>query len=239
MSAGDEPGRTSQLRRKCYITAMSVSLVIFDLDGTLIDSAADIADALNAMLGVHGCAPLPLAEVRTMIGDGMRKLVERALLARALGAVDPAQAERTVLAHYRAQPVRLTTAYPGTRTALERLRAAGMRLAICTNKPAQLAEAILARLALSEFFLHVVGGDSLPYRKPDPRTLQAVLARFAATPRDALMVGDSEVDAATAAAAGVPLILMDHGYRRGPLAQMTYRAALAHFDQLPELVQAL
>ncbi len=218
---------------------MSLSLVIFDLDGTLIDSVVDIAQALNAMLAARGCAALPADTVRSMIGDGMRKLVERALLARGLDATDLAEAERSVLELYTAEPVRLTTPYPGARGALERLRTAGLRLAVCTNKPAQLAETILARLELSEFFLRVVGGDSLPYRKPDPRVLQAVLTHFGAAPRDALMVGDSEVDAATAAAAGLPFVLMDHGYRRGPREQIKCFAALEDFAQLPELVQTL
>lgn len=218
---------------------MSVSLVIFDLDGTLIDSAADLAHAVNGMLSALGREPLEIGAVRGMIGDGMGKLVERALAARALDGLAPAEAQRMVLSLYQAEPVRTTAPYPGVPAALEQLRAAGLRLAVCTNKPAELAETILARLDLAEFFTQVVGGDSLPFRKPDPRMLQAVLAHYSATPRDALMVGDSEVDAATAAAAGVPMILMRYGYRRGPLERIPHLAALDRFDALPELIRAL
>ncbi len=218
---------------------MPVSLVIFDLDGTLIDSAADLAHAVNGMLTALGREPLQVGEVRAMIGDGMVKLVERALAARSLVGVDPAAAHRMVLDRYEAEPVRATVPYPGVRAALEHLRAASVRLAVCTNKPAHLAEAILERLELAGLFARVVGGDSLPFRKPDPRMLEAVLASFAAAPRDALMVGDSEVDAAAAEAAGVPMILMRHGYRRGPIERIAHLAAIERFDELPGLIRAL
>ena len=218
---------------------MPVSLVIFDLDGTLIDSAADLAHVVNGMLAAFGRKPLEVGEVRAMIGDGMAKLIERALAARSLGKVDPAEAHRMVLERYEAEPVRATVPYPGVRATLEQLRAASVRLAVCTNKPAHLAEAILERLDLAAFFARVVGGDSLPFRKPDPRMLEAVLALFAAAPRDALMVGDSEVDAAAAAAAGVPLILMRHGYRRGPIERIPHLAAIERFDELPGVIRAL
>lgn len=217
---------------------MSLSLVIFDLDGTLIDSAADLAHAVNGMLESHGCLPLGLEDVRAMIGDGMAKLVERALAASGLD-VDADTAQRMVLSRYAAEPVRSTTLYPGTRAALERLRDAALRLAVCTNKPVQLAETILERLDLAGFFSRVVGGDSLPFRKPDPRVLQAVLREFSAAPREALMVGDSEVDAAAAADAGVPLILMRHGYRRGPIERIPHLAALENLQELPELIGTL
>ena len=137
------------------------------------------------------------------------------------------------------QPVRRRPLYPGTRAALERLRDAALRLAVCTNKPVQLAETILERLDLAGFFSRVVGGDSLPFRKPDPRVLQAVLREFSAAPHEALMVGDSGVDAAAAADAGVPLILMRHGYRRGPIERIPHLAALENLQELPELIGTL
>lgn len=218
---------------------MSVSLVIFDLDGTLIDSAADLAHAVNGMLETLGREPLEVAQVRAMIGDGMAKLVERALQARGLGATDAAEALRICLGRYEAEPVRATTPYPGVRSTLERLRTDALRLAVCTNKPAHLAETILERLDLSGFFARILGGDTLPFRKPDPRVLQTLLDSLGAAPRDALMVGDSEVDAAAAHSAGVPLILMRYGYRRGPPEQMAHLAALDRFDALPELIRTL
>lgn len=218
---------------------MPTSLVIFDLDGTLIDSAPDLAHAVNRMLGAFGREPLPVPEVRRMIGDGMGKLVERALAARGVEDVDAAEARRTCLSHYEAEPVRDTLPYPGVRAALERLRASKRHLAVCTNKPAHLAEIVLARLDLAHFFTRILGGDSLPYRKPDPRVLQTLLDGYAVMQRDALMVGDSEVDAAAAEGAGVPMVLMRHGYRRGPLEQIPHLAALEHFEELPALIDSL
>ena len=217
---------------------MTISVVIFDLDGTLIDSATDLAHAVNGMLGAFGRAPLALGEIRAMIGDGMGLLVERALAARGLSEIDPLEALRAMRAHYAADPVRATVPYPGAHAALERLQAAKLRLAICTNKPADLATAVLERLGLAPFFSRLVGGDSLPFRKPDPRVLHSLLEDFSVEPRAALMVGDSEVDAATAEAAGMPLVLMRYGYRRGPLEHMTYLADLDHLEELPALVAA-
>ncbi len=215
---------------------MPVSLVIFDLDGTLVDSAADLAHAVNGMLRELGREPLEVGEVRGMIGDGIAKLVERALAARALSSVDAREAQRMFLEHYEAEPVRATAPYPGVRAVLERLRAETIRLAVCTNKPAHLAEAVLAGVGLAEFFTEVIGGDSLPFRKPDPRVLHSLLASFATAPHDALMVGDSEVDAAAATAAGVPLVLMTYGYRRGPVEHIPCLAALDRFEALPALI---
>ncbi len=218
---------------------MSVSLVIFDLDGTLIDSAGDLAHAVNGMLAGYGCAPLALSEVRAMIGDGMRKLVERALAARGLAVHEAAAAERSVLQRYGAEPVRETVLYPGTRPALERLRAGALDLAICTNKPEHLTAAILEEFDLLDFFRQIVGGDTLPYRKPDGRVLRDMLAHFSTAPADALMVGDSEVDAAAAADAGVPLVLMRNGYRRGPIGDIAHLAALDTLQELPGLIGSL
>ena len=149
---------------------MRPAVAVFDLDGTLIDSAADLHRALNHMLTELGCAPLPLAEVRSMIGDGMSLLIARALAARRC-VVDPATALPLFLNHYEADPAELTRLYPGVDETLERLRARGVTLAICTNKPARLTRVILGRLGIERHFSRVIGGDSLPFRKPDPRAV--------------------------------------------------------------------
>lgn len=217
---------------------MHSTLVIFDLDGTLIDSAADLTDAVNGMLAQFGASPLKLSDVRTMIGDGMPKLVARALAARGCSEVDPRQAQRLFLDHYEAEPVRATVTYPGAREALEELRASAA-LAVCTNKPQRLAQAILGRLHLAQYFARIVGGDSLPFRKPDPRVLAAIVGELGAECREAVMVGDSEVDAATAQAAGVPFVLMTHGYHRGPIGEIASLATIDTFAQLAPVIRAL
>jgi phosphoglycolate phosphatase len=215
---------------------MPPSLVVFDLDGTLIDSAPDLAAAINAMLADLGCEPLSIAEVRRMIGDGVAMLVARALAARQCAQVDPADASRVFMRHYEADATSRTLCFPGAAEALRALRAAGVPLAVCTNKPARITATILDRLGLAHYFARVLGGDSLPFRKPDPRVLLALAEGFAARPDRTLLVGDSEVDAATARAAGVPFVLMKHGYRRGPLEEIPCLAALDGFAELPALV---
>lgn len=218
---------------------MSPSLVIFDLDGTLVDSAADLAAAINAMLADFGREPLPVAEVRLMIGDGVPRLVARALAARHCQAADPAAAERLFMRHYESGATTLTAAFPGVAAALRALRDEGIPLAVCTNKPARISADILGRLGLAAHFERVIGGDSLPFRKPDPRVLLALTEAFAVRPDTSLLVGDSEVDAATARSAGVPFVLMKHGYRRGPVEQIPCLAALESFGELPPLVRAM
>lgn len=218
---------------------MPPSLVVFDLDGTLIDSAADLATAVNGMLAGFGCEPLSLQEVRRMIGDGVAMLVGRALAARGCEQADTAAASRLFMQHYESDATSRTTAYRGVNDALAALRAAAVPLAVCTNKPARIALGILESLGLAGYFARVVGGDSMPFRKPDPRALLAILQGFDVRPESSLLVGDSEVDAATARAAGVRFVLMKHGYHRGPVEQIACSAALEGFAELPALVHAL
>jgi phosphoglycolate phosphatase len=215
---------------------MPPALVIFDLDGTLIDSAPDLAVAINAMLADYGCEPLPVGEVRRMIGDGVAMLVARALAARDCRPPKPDEAERSFMRHYESGATSLTTVFPDAARALQALSAAGIPLAVATNKPVRIATDILAGFGLAKYFARVIGGDSLPFRKPDPRVVLALLEEFTAAPEDSLLVGDSEVDAATASAAGVPFVLMKHGYRRGPVEAIPCRAALENFAGLPALV---
>ena len=215
---------------------MPPSLVIFDLDGTLIDSAADLAVAINVMLAGYGREPLAVAEVRRMVGDGVAMLVARALAARDCRPAEPTAAERAFMRHYESGATTLTTVFPGAVQALQALQAAGIPLAVCTNKPARPTAAVLAGLGLDGYFARVIGGDSLPFRKPDPRVVVALLEAFSARPESSLLVGDSEVDAATASAAGVPFVLMKHGYRRGPAEAIACRAALENFAELPVLL---
>jgi phosphoglycolate phosphatase len=215
---------------------MQTSLAIFDLDGTLIDSVGDIHRALNLLLGELDCAPLSLVEVRGMIGEGASTLVERALAARQRTSPDISVEVRRLLEHYAADPVALTGLYPGVVEVLQRLRERGITLAVCTNKLIRLSETILARLGIAEYFSVVLGGDSRPFRKPDPRILAELLQEFSVQPADAVLVGDSEIDAATAQAAGVPFILMTYGYHRGAIDAIPCRIAIDDFAELADLI---
>ncbi len=211
------------------------ALIVFDLDGTLVDSLGDLQRALNRTLAEYHCAPLALARVQSMVGDGVGQLVARALEATGCEA-DPQQAVARYLAHYEADPVAHTQVYPGVRATLEAFRQDGIPLAVLTNKLSRSTQLVLERLDLARYFSRVVSGDSLEFRKPDPRVLLAVLADFSARPAESLMVGDSEVDADTARAAGVPFVQMTYGYHRAPLADIPSAAKLADFAALGGLV---
>jgi phosphoglycolate phosphatase len=214
------------------------ALVVFDLDGTLIDSAPDMHRAVNLMLAGLGCKPLALPEIRTMVGDGASALIARALAARQCVTADPTKALEEFLEHYEADPTAVTRTFPGVPETLERLQAFGLTLAICTNKPARLTQMILERLGIDRFFVRVVAGDTLPFRKPDPRALLEVVNGFGTPVAATLMVGDSEVDAATAHAANVPFALMTYGYHRGPIDGIASVATLDHFAELATLLHA-
>ncbi|MEM9010186.1 MAG: phosphoglycolate phosphatase [Pseudomonadota bacterium] len=215
--------------------AERAAAVVFDLDGTLIDSAPDLHRAANAMLGQLGRPMLDLAEVRSFIGNGIPTLVARCLAATG-GPVADADATAIFNAEYAASPTALTLPYPGVLSALQALRHGGHPLGICTNKPGEMARRVLADLGLAPFFDAVVGGGDAPALKPDPSALRAALAPLGAA--RALFVGDSEVDAATAAAAGLPFALFTAGYRKEPVAAFDADLVFDDFSVLVAHVQA-
>ncbi|MBU6419992.1 MAG: HAD-IA family hydrolase [Proteobacteria bacterium] len=185
--------------------------VIFDLDGTLIDAAPDITAKLNKVLEADGHAALSLAEVHSMIGDGAKVLVERAFAARSSTA-QPRHHEK-FLKIYAENPVINTVIYEGALETLEALQAEGRPLGICTNKPMHATREVLDALNLTRFFGAVAGGDSTPYRKPDPRHLAAVLSELEVT--DAIMIGDHANDMKAAAGLKLPAIFCAWGYGQG------------------------
>jgi phosphoglycolate phosphatase len=188
-------------------------LAIFDLDGTLVDSAPDIRAALNRLMEREGHPPFALAEVTAMIGDGARALLAKAFATRG-GAPDEA-ATAAFLHDLEANSAVLTRPYPGIPEALDALVVAGWRLAICTNKPIAAARALLDTLGLAPRFAVVLGGDSLPVRKPDPGHVRGVLAAAGSEASDAVMIGDHQNDLRAAAGAGVRSIFAAWGYGTG------------------------
>lgn len=185
--------------------------VIFDLDGTLIDAAPDLAAKLNQILATEGLAPLSVTEVQKMIGNGPKRFVEAGFAAR--GATMRPEHLDMFLTLYPQDPARHTVVYDGIFPALEQLRAQGRRLGLCTNKPEAATRAVLDALQLTPFFEAVIAGDSTPYRKPDPRHLAATLAALEVT--DAIMVGDHANDMQVAAALALPSIFCAWGYGEG------------------------
>jgi phosphoglycolate phosphatase len=218
--------------------AMSGFLLIFDLDGTLVDSAPDLRTALNEMLRERGRPPLSPAEVRRMIGDGATALVARALAASGAAAADRAALPR-FLELYQANATRLTRPYPGVPETLAALRRAGYGTAICTNKPQRATLAVLQGLDLAALFDAVAGGDRFVVRKPDPGHIFGLIGELGGQNGRAALIGDSEIDAAAAHAAALPLVLMRYGYARGDPEALAADALLDHFSDLPEALGRL
>lgn len=184
---------------------------VFDLDGTLIDSRQDLADAANAMLATYGAAPLAVPSVVAMVGEGARMLVARALTAAGVAA-DPDEVLPRFLDAYDQRLTATTRLYDGVATTLARLRDDDARVSVLTNKPQRATDAILAALGVASSIDAAIGGDTPYGRKPDPSALQSLIARANVPASQTLMVGDSWVDVATAAAAGVDACLVTYGF---------------------------
>lgn len=221
---------------------MSVCLapcpVVFDLDGTLIDSAPDIQACVNAVLADIGAVPLDLAEIRGFIGEGVDALWRKIIAARHLDDERISDHVAAFMALY-GDAHDQTTIFPGVRASLETLAGRGHPLGICTNKPLAVTRAALAHFGLADLFGCVIGGDSTPFRKPHPLPLRTAIEALGADPRrpQAIYVGDSEFDAACAAALRLPFLLYAHGYRRSPLSEIVHAAVFDDFAQLPALVE--
>jgi phosphoglycolate phosphatase len=204
-------------------------LAVFDLDGTLVDSAPDIHAALDRLMEARGLPPFGRAEVIGMIGDGVRVLVTRALAARGLPFEEAAL--DAFMADYGAHAAAETRAFPGIAQALETLAREGWRMAVCTNKPEAPARDLLAALGLLDRFAAIGGGDSFRVRKPDPGHLLATIAAAGGPGDGAVMIGDHHNDIAAARAAGIPCVFVGWGY--GPLAMADGAPIAARPDTLP------
>jgi len=204
--------------------------VVFDLDGTLVDSLPALRVAVNLVLAELGRRPLSQVEVRGFVGEGLDRLLSQALAATG-AALDLEPLRDRWLVVYRETLAEGTTAFPGAEDLLRDLRAAGCRLGLCTNKPQEPAEEILALLGWSELFDAVVGADQVPNRKPAPEHLQQTLAAMGEG--RAAYVGDSATDVETARGAGVPVILLSHGYSRVDPADLGADAVVDRMDQVP------
>lgn len=215
-----------------------MAVVVFDLDGTLADTAGDLLAAANACFAARGLeAPLTLADAAIAFQGGRAML--RAGAAR-LGLDPEAVAEddfAALLDHYAAAIDTHTRLYPGTVAMLDALRAQGYALAICTNKPEALAEVLLTRLGIRDRFASLIGADTLPTRKPDPAPYHAAVA--GAGGGASILIGDTVTDARTARAAGVPVVLVGFGPEGEAVARHDPDAILRHFDDLPALVAQL
>jgi phosphoglycolate phosphatase len=216
--------------------------VLFDLDGTLLDTASDIAHALNLALGEYGIAAFPVSEVTLMVGRGSPILIERATAARGRTFSDK---ERAAILdrffHYygelEEQGKSEALPYPGAADALRRLHTAGIKVAVVTNKHHRFASALMQNLKLSPWIDLIVGGDTCERRKPDPQPLLFACASLGFTAPDALMVGDSINDVSAARAAGIPVVCVPYGYNEGRDPRtLDCDAMVETLSELPALV---
>ena len=213
-------------------------VVIFDLDGTLIDSLGDIHAALNKILIMRGATALDLTTVRGFIGKGSGNLVMRAFKAQKLpdDADSCAAGLNDFLEIYSASAAELTYVFEGARDALIHLREQNIKLGICTNKPFQPTKIVLDQFGLSDFFHHIICGDQLSSRKPNPEMLYHVMAALGTD--SCLFVGDSEVDRQTAAAAQQQFVLFTKGYRKTSIEALAPEYHFEDFARLPTIAEA-
>lgn len=215
--------------------------VVFDLDGTLVDTLPDLHAAVGSLLAERGLEVPAAAEVRRMIGDGARKLVERALewSAGAVGEAELEAAHERFLAIYNAAPCRDSRVFANAEAALDRLAARGLALGVCTNKPQQPTDTILEVLGLRQRFRAIVGGDAVTRRKPHPDHLREVLARLGATAEGTVMVGDSRNDLMAARGCGMRCILVDFGYSAEPVETLVADRVIGDFAELVGVLGSL
>jgi phosphoglycolate phosphatase len=210
---------------------LSDATVVFDLDGTLVDTAPDLTNALNDVLTRRGHAAVPAEIVRSAVSLGARAMIEEGL--RQLDATDDIDGMLAeFLTHYDANIAAESRPFPGAIASLETLKSAGARLAVCTNKRERLSRKLLAALGLERYFQAIAGRDTFAVAKPDPGHLTQVIALAGGKLTRAIMVGDSEVDLRTARSASVPVVLVSFGYAPQPLHEFAPDAVIDHFIEL-------
>jgi phosphoglycolate phosphatase len=215
--------------------------IVFDLDGTLVDTAPDLIDALNALFTREGLPPIPADEARTMIGAGVRPLIERGL-AYDRRAFTPAHVDalfKDYVAHYAAHIADRSRPFPGVEAALDALARRGDRLVVCTNKLEWLSLRLLDALALTPRFATICGQDTYGVQKPDPEVLRRTVAAAGGDLAHAVMVGDSGTDVRVARAAGIPVVAVDFGYTEVPVAELGPDRIISHFDALAAALDAV
>src|SRR5437868_5973291 len=215
--------------------------VVFDLDGTLVDTAPDLVNALNFVLLREGLPAVPLQSARRMIGAGARKLIERGLEldGRAVALEDVTRLTNDFIDHYAAHIADESRPFEGLEDALDRLAGRGYRLAVCTNKLEWLSRLLLDELALSARFSAICGADTFGVSKPDPAILQQTVARAGGELASTVMVGDAGTDIGVARRAGVPVIGVSFGYTEVPIADLNPDRLIGHMRELPEAVASL
>jgi phosphoglycolate phosphatase len=219
----------------------SARTVVFDLDGTLVDTAPDLINALNFVLGREGLPPVPLHSARNMIGAGARKLIERGLEleGRFASVEDISRLTGDFIDYYAAHIADVSRPFEGLEGALDDLQTQGYRFAVCTNKLEWLSKLLLDQLGLSSRFSAICGADTFGVSKPDPAILRQTVARAGGHLGSTIMVGDAGPDIGVARRAGIPVIGVEFGYTDVPIAELEPDRLINHMRELPAAVQSL
>ena len=216
---------------------MKPSLIIFDLDGTLVDSAPDLNACGNRILSQINEQPVSLEQSKTFIGDGVRIFIEKTLsfVGRSISLEELNVIERLFLKDYQKHSAELSEPYPGVVTALTKLKEAGFEMGVCTNKPQEASERLLETLKLSQFFSKIAGGDYYAVRKPNKHHLLQLIDDLNGSPEKTLMVGDNEHDAAMARDGLVYFVFCAYGYSRLPINEIIYNESIRSFADIVNL----
>jgi phosphoglycolate phosphatase len=216
-----------------------MATIIFDLDGTLVDTAPDLIGTLNAILGCEGLPIIPYDEARALIGAGARSMLERGLAAVGRPAADIDHLYEHFVAHYADHLADRSRPFPGVEAALDVLAGRGFTFAVCTNKLERLAVRLLKSLGLACRFATICGQDTFAVQKPHPEALLGTLHRAGGRLDRAVMVGDSQTDIATARAAMMPVVAVDFGYTEIPVKDLEPDKIISHYSHLPDVVEML
>ena len=220
--------------------ALPSPTIVFDLDGTLVDTAPDLAATLNVVLTRHRIPPVTLDFVRPLIGHGAAALIEKGLREALVGVGDAQLKGMLVefLEHYEANIAVDSRPFDGVVAALERFQSDGYRLAVCTNKRENLSKKLLDTLDISSFFAAIAGPDTFHVQKPDPQHILKTLGAAGGHAARAVMIGDSKNDILAAQAAGIPVIAVDFGYTPEPVSKFKPDHIVSHYDEIVPLVRA-
>ena len=219
-----------------------IDSIVFDLDGTLIDSLPDVLASLNMMLAEEKRPPLSLKELRELVGRGVNPMVEDAYGMTGKAITSPIELESAVhryLEYYKANPVAHTLLFPNVLDTLNNLKEDGFCMGICTNKPYEMTLLVLEGLGIDIFFNGVTGGDNLPFNKPDPMHVLTTLELMESETHRAVMVGDSLVDAIAGRDAGLPIITVNYGYNSKPVESLEANSVIDNFALLPQAIATL
>jgi phosphoglycolate phosphatase len=209
--------------------------IVWDLDGTIIDSAPDLGGALNTLLHSHGKPPVDEVRVRSMIGNGVAKLIERGFAESGsrVGELELRSLQAEFMSIYCARATQLSRLYPGAESAIQAFHEFGVAQAVCTNKPELVSRVILEDMNLAQYFEIVVGGDTFEHRKPHPLPLRSCLDVLGRDVDSTLMIGDSAVDVETAQAVGMMIGVVTHGYARQPVETLGADFLISNLATLP------